>query len=102
MRLIDADAFEVIGGKVSEGYDVDSYLAGCKEILEMIDTSPTIEAVEVVRCRDCKYSVETSEQERELWGLSNDHMECCWFGSNVFANDFCSYGEREMDAEAEG
>lgn len=74
------------------------------EVADAIETMrkvQAVDAVEVVRCRDCRHSIETSEQERELWGLSNDHMECCWFGSNVFANDFCSYGEREMDAEVE-
>lgn len=53
MRPIDADKFEVVGGIVPEGYDVDSYLAGNREILEMIDNAPTVDAVEVVRCRDC-------------------------------------------------
>ena len=45
MRAIDADKFEVVGGHVPEGYDVDSYLAGNKEILEMIDNTPTIDVV---------------------------------------------------------
>lgn len=45
MRLIDADKFEVIGGKVPKCFDPDSYLAGNKEILEMIDKAPTIDAV---------------------------------------------------------
>lgn len=45
MRLINADKFEVVGGKVPEGFDPDSYLAGNKEILEMIDNAPTIDAV---------------------------------------------------------
>lgn len=70
--------------------------------LSVINNAPTIDAVEVVRCKDCVHSIQTSEQDRKLWGLSNDHMECCWFGSNVLANDFCSYGKREKDAEVEG
>ena len=44
MRLIDADAFEVVGGTIPEGYDPNSYLAGNKEILDMIDAAPTIPA----------------------------------------------------------
>lgn len=45
MRLIDANRFEVVGGVVPEGYDVESYLAGNREILEMIDKAPTVDAV---------------------------------------------------------
>ena len=54
MRLIDADKFEVVSGKVPEGYDVDSYLAGNKEILEMIDNAPTADADRVTRCNMSK------------------------------------------------
>lgn len=43
IRPIDANKFEVIGGIIPDGYDVDSYLAGCKEILDMIDNAPTLE-----------------------------------------------------------
>ena len=46
-NLIDRDAFEVVGGFVPEGYDVESYLAGNKEILEMIDSAPIVDAVPV-------------------------------------------------------
>lgn len=48
MRLIDADKFEVVSGNVPDEYDVDSYLAGNNEILEMIDNAPTVDA-EIVR-----------------------------------------------------
>ena len=36
------------------------------KLVKLIETAPVVDAVEVVRCMDCKYSVETSEQEREL------------------------------------
>lgn len=38
-NLIDRDAFEVVSGVVPEEYDAESYLAGNKEILEMIDAA---------------------------------------------------------------
>ena len=48
-------------------------------------------AVEVVRCKDCKY-----------WQDNNDgypHEECRWgHGETPDANDFCSYGERKEGA----
>lgn len=43
IRPIDANKFEVIGGIIPDGYDADSYLGGCKEILDMIDNAPTLE-----------------------------------------------------------
>jgi hypothetical protein len=45
MRPIDADKFEVVSGNVPDKYDVDSYLAGNNEILEMIDNAPTIDVI---------------------------------------------------------
>lgn len=61
-NLIDRDAFEVVSGFVPEGYDVESYLAGNKEILEMIDAAPVVDAVPVgvleqyIWERDCAIS----------------------------------------------
>lgn len=49
-------------------------------------------AVQVVRCKDCKY-----------WQDNNDgypHEECRWgHGETPDANDFCSYGERRSDEQ---
>jgi hypothetical protein len=50
--------------------------------------SPTVDAVPVVRCKDCKY-------------YKPDEYECgCDFAGGlpyVKAGDFCSYGERNED-----
>lgn len=54
-NLIDRDAFEVVSGVVPEEYDAESYLAGNKEILEMIDAAPVIDAVPVVHCGECQH-----------------------------------------------
>lgn len=59
MRLIDADAFEVVGGHIPNGYDVESYTEGQMDILERIDALPTVDAVEVTRCKQCKFCRET-------------------------------------------
>ena len=49
---------------------------------------PTVDAVEVVRCKDCKY-----------WSKEKDlGMFCNHWGSmltETLADDFCSYGERK-------
>ena len=61
-------------------------------IQQAVDEQPTIDAVSVVRCRDCKY-----------WQDNNDgypHEECRWgHGETPDANDFCSYGERNEGAD---
>ena len=55
MRLIDADALKTkaIRCETFKLYDVPVFLkaVGTKEI----DRAPTIDAVPVVRCKDCKY-----------------------------------------------
>lgn len=57
-----------------------------KEIAEI----PTVDAVEVVRCRECKYHEDTSVTEYE---------HCCLLSKTVRYNDFCSYGERKGCAD---
>ena len=58
------------------------------DALHIIDSIPAADAVEVVRCKDCRY-----------WQDNNDgypHEECRWgHGETPDANDFCSYGERK-------
>ena len=57
-----------------------------------VDGVPTVDAVEVVRCKDCEYEgtascptyYEDSMTYRDCWALDGD-------------NDFCSYGERRTD-----
>lgn len=58
----------------------------------IVDTehAPTIDAVEVVRCKDCKHS--------EHW--YGDKCLCSlWseLGIDVFEDGYCSYGERRED-----
>lgn len=82
-RLIDAEALR----KEIDCCDFDSQtdlLTICQQIRE----APTIDAVPVVRCRECK------------WARSNLHESCCarHCGLVMISPDsFCSYGEREED-----
>lgn len=53
MRLIDADALEV---KYEFGYDHYGILCvPYRDVNESIKKAKTVDAVPVVRCRDCKY-----------------------------------------------
>lgn len=47
MRLINADAFEMVGTKIPDGMDAESYMAGMDYILSKIDDAPTIDAIGV-------------------------------------------------------
>lgn len=87
MRLIDADEFEAALENteydISPAYEPDGY--SHKLICEVLEETPTVDAVPVVRCKDCKY-------------YKPDEFECgCDFAGGlpyVKADDFCSYGQR--------
>ena len=77
MRLIDADALK------------QKWLfsaTGDTEMLKAIDNAPTIDAVQVVRCKECKHS-----QYDVLFRMRWCH------GNEVNDDDYCSYGERKDD-----
>ena len=82
-RLIDADALGV--GRCSKDILPDAYCAGWNGLIELIEKAPTIDAVPVVRCREC---TEFDETEHEC-----SH----WYGFRE--NDFCSYGKRKEGAD---
>lgn len=80
MRLIDADALKERLKRSSRYFDLKFD----------IDEAPTIDAVPVVRCKDCKYS----KPNGELYG--------CPFFDEIRADEYCSSGERRAaDGEAE-
>ena len=74
MRPIDADKFVLAL--------MDASLSSVDEdtILDLVDSIHTVDAVPVVRCRDCKYRDGTPGQPNILCAQMHE-------------NDFCSYGE---------
>ena len=56
-----------------------------------VDAVETVDAVEVVRCRDCKHLVLTAEGEHNPCDCVCDY----WMTDGLNDNDFCSYGERK-------
>ena len=88
MKLVDADkAREFFGGDGVTGAVMQ----------RMFDSLPTIDAVPVVRCRECKYWRRYTRQwENHCAGECERHrME-----GGTYENDFCSYGQRkEADHE---
>ena len=96
MRLIDADELEelfreVIGSIANRPEiqaDLEHMVRASAMTVEMIKDAPTIDAVHVVRCKDCKHS--------EPW--YSDKSRCfLWHetGIDVFNDGFCNYGERK-------
>ena len=61
-----------------------------EDVIMMIKTAPTVDAVPVVRCRDCKYHEDT-----HVTGFEH----CCLYDLTMRYNDFCSYGRREGGAD---
>ena len=54
MRVIDTDKF-VVDAPVSSSLE---FSAGVLYVLNKLDAAPTVDAVPVVRCKDCIYSYE--------------------------------------------
>ena len=93
-RLIDANALS-LGIKIAIKYFgnaesdwLKGYSDGLDAAKDLIEQTPTIDAVEVVRCRDCKFMIPQS------------HTRYCtvWNAVNGMGDDgFCNYGERKND-----
>ena len=81
MRLIDADSAKLA---VSDYKIFRCQLGGLMDVAEFIDDQPTIDAVPVVRCRECK------------------HLGFCGDATNLEVMGFygyCSRGERKEGAD---
>lgn len=88
MRLIDADTLEAKLEEQRKLY-IDMDMKGAEhllvhDVLHHVWEAPTIDAVQVVRCKDCKHS-----REDELW-----HMRWCK-GLTVNDEHFCADGEKK-------
>lgn len=97
MGLIDANKYRnILCNWLSEcrrnmstgDYDIDAdVIASC---IAELDEQPVVDAVEVVRCKDCIY-----------WGLGicnlfSEEPDCRYSGHYVYTDPeaFCSYGEK--------
>ena len=90
-RLIDANALYAKLGKMAREpyyqHDGEDYYVGIADASGEVADAPTVDAVEVVRCKDCIGYV---WNELEGWHV------CIKHGKYGFrADDFCSYGERK-------
>ena len=89
MRLIDADALIEKSLKDANCYmDNNDIKHGYHNVQCLIYDAPTIDAVPVVRCKDCK---NWTEWENGTGSCSRFALD--WIGTD--ADDFCSMGERK-------
>lgn len=82
-RLVDANELK---GHFPQDEDWDYPVNTNSRVVEIIDDAPTVDAVEVVRCKDCRW-------------FENDgyHTNCQIMRFCVEADDYCSKGERRED-----
>lgn len=75
-------------GTESPNHHGQSMRGGIRKIMRIIEQMPTIDAVPVVRCKDCKW-----------WGLpegmyATKNVKHCELGRYMVASDgYCVYGE---------
>ena len=88
MRLIDADnlAPDICDAEIEYGTKPVHFSANA------IDFAPTIDAVPVVRCRECIYFEDSQINEKGF-------LICPASGMEITDMDFCSYGERKEGAD---
>lgn len=86
MRTIDADKFILAL--------MDASLSSVDEdtILDLIDSVPTVDAVVVTRCKDCKHKGWVQEP---CHGKSVDYCRVWDCTLQNLESTFCSYGERK-------
>lgn len=102
MRLIDADKLYKELEDIRMDY-IDEDSMSSKFAADVIETvqdeylrkSPTVDAVEVVRCRDCKWYMPGNLFTDIMFchRLKKDNGKPAKY--NYCADDFCSYGERK-------
>lgn len=84
MRLIDAEALKEHVKKYMSVFAKYDW----REICEMLNDAPTVDAVEVVRCKDC---VGCDRDNGSPW--------CGLVGLHVDDDHYCAWGERREDAD---
>ncbi len=99
-RLIDADALmRDIGETVlfsGKPGMVSSEMRGSRKVVDRIEAAPTVDAVEVCRCRDCKHWIKIGTE----YFSTRTYGECRLLDDDPrYADDYCSDGERRENGQ---
>lgn len=93
MRLIDADELEHELVTKTRYMTKDHVL----DVAYRVNKAPTIDAVPVVRCGECKYRTEYFDSGKYV--CTRTQCIICGHANYVNEDDFCSYGERVATTE---
>lgn len=91
MRLIDADALHTLLIKTKSIGELSA-----KKAIRYVEEAPTINAVPVIRCKDCKH------YKKEIRCVGGHYNGCGWWldegcESPVDEDAYCSYAERKEE-----
>lgn len=93
MRLIDADALIPIMKYTTTDNEIGVFpiRIGFDAIKGVIDDAPTIDAGEIVRCKDCKHRYMDGDVTHYYWCRLHDRP--------VDDTDYCAWGEESEVVE---
>ena len=94
-----ADAIKAIRKCKFESVMPSDWYRGMECAQDIVEALPSAEAVEVVRCKDCKYKRLYDEGETKYYYCAlEDRPNRNW---SVDDTDYCSWGERREESEVE-
>lgn len=103
MKLIDADAiYKILESceirKATIGNPLTDweygYTCGIERAESEIECAPTIDAVPVIRCKDCKLWMKNPYRESSVFGLCFKHKDIAIASDET---DWCSWAERKEE-----
>ena len=89
MKLIDADRAASIEN-LDQYSDLAAALGDVQTVRDILADAPTVDAVPVVRCRECKHGKRGTDNT-----VICSHP--CGKVISMTAGDFCSYGQRKIE-----
>lgn len=93
MRLIDADALE------RDLFDADWMLDNDEHMVDdILRKQPTIDAVNVVRCKDCKFWTPSGVFGKYAIGGVYEYGRCLYL-SETKECFYCTYGQKRISKE---
>lgn len=95
-EYIDREAlmkFPIRANRCDKEHANTHFINGIESVMEYAELLPTVDAVPVVRCRDCKFAYINS------FSAASGIALCTSSGQPMQQDDFCSYGERKEGAE---
>lgn len=96
-RLVDANELK---RHFPKDEDWDYPVNTNSRVVEIIDNAPTVDAVEVVRCKDCKYAHMTYGGECkscDMWKDDDDFTMTLYLDGDFY----CAFAERREDGKTD-